>query len=60
MIRRREFLLGAGAAIAGAGTAPGLLRAEEYPARAMRALIGFPAGSGADILGRYFTPGSRK
>ena len=27
---------------------------QDYPNRAMRVLIGFPAGSGADILGRYF------
>src|SRR6478752_10816831 len=36
------------AAIAGAA------RAQDYPTRPMRVLIGFPAGSGADILGRYF------
>ena len=29
--------------------------AQDFPSRPMRVLIGFPAGSGADILGRYFT-----
>jgi tripartite-type tricarboxylate transporter receptor subunit TctC len=29
--------------------------AQDYPSRPMRVVIGFPAGSGADILGRYFT-----
>ena len=29
--------------------------AQDYPSRPIRVLIGFPAGSGADILGRYFT-----
>src|SRR5215475_6818372 len=33
----------------------GLARAQDYPIRPMHVLIGFPAGSGADILGRYFT-----
>lgn len=27
----------------------------DYPARPVQVVIGFPAGSGADILGRYFT-----
>jgi tripartite-type tricarboxylate transporter receptor subunit TctC len=29
--------------------------AQEFPNRPMRVLIGFPAGSGADVLGRHFT-----
>ncbi|MEQ1715973.1 MAG: tripartite tricarboxylate transporter substrate-binding protein, partial [Hyphomicrobium sp.] len=29
--------------------------AQDFPSRAMRVVIGFPAGSGADILGRNFT-----
>jgi tripartite-type tricarboxylate transporter receptor subunit TctC len=28
---------------------------QDYPNRALHVFIGFPAGSGADILGRYFT-----
>ena len=27
---------------------------QDYPNRALHVFIGFPAGSGADILGRYF------
>ncbi len=33
----------------------GAAAAQDYPIRPMRVVIGFPAGSGADILGRYFT-----
>ncbi len=29
--------------------------AQDFPTRSMKVLIGFPAGSGADILGRHFT-----
>jgi tripartite-type tricarboxylate transporter receptor subunit TctC len=53
MFNRREFMAaGAGTALA-AAAGPAL--ADDYPGRPMRALIGFPAGSGADILGRFFT-----
>jgi tripartite-type tricarboxylate transporter receptor subunit TctC len=44
-------LAGACALVAMAGAAC----AQDYPTRPMRVVIGFPAGSGADILGRYFT-----
>ena len=30
-------------------------QAQTYPNRPIHVVIGFPAGSGADILGRYFT-----
>jgi tripartite-type tricarboxylate transporter receptor subunit TctC len=33
----------------------GAVAAQDYPTRPIKVLIGFPAGSGADILGRYFT-----
>ena len=48
------FRLGllAGAAVALAW--PAVASAQEFPARTMQAVIGFPAGSGADILCRYF------
>jgi len=36
-----------------AGT--GRASAQDYPSRPIHVFIGFPAGSGADILGRYFT-----
>ena len=35
--------------------AAALASAQDFPSRPMRVLIGFPAGSGADILGRHFT-----
>jgi len=55
MFRRRDVLRGAGAAALGLGVLPRTGLAEEgYPNRAMHVVIGFPAGSGADILGRYF------
>jgi tripartite-type tricarboxylate transporter receptor subunit TctC len=44
-------LAGACALVAMAGAAC----AQDYPTRPMSVVIGFPAGSGADILGRYFT-----
>ena len=39
----------------GLSVVAGAACAQDYPTRPMRVLIGFPAGSGADILGRYFT-----
>lgn len=52
MFNRREFIAaGAGTALA---AAVGPAFAQAYPERALRVLIGFPAGSGADILGRFF------
>jgi tripartite-type tricarboxylate transporter receptor subunit TctC len=54
MIDRRFVLQGlGGGALAAAFGGPAV--AQEYPARPIRTLIGFPAGSGADILCRYFT-----
>lgn len=53
MFHRREFLkLSAGTTLA-AGVGPAFAQ-QNYPERPIRILIGFPAGSGADILGRYF------
>ena len=48
---RRKFLhlLGCTAA---ASTAPSLARAEVYPARHVRLIVGFPAGGVADVLAR--------
>ncbi len=53
---RRQVLggLGAGALSASLIGTPAFAQAD-WPARAMHIFIGFPAGSGADILGRYFT-----
>ena len=33
----------------------GVARAQDYPDRAIHAIVGFPPGSGADILARYFS-----
>jgi tripartite-type tricarboxylate transporter receptor subunit TctC len=35
---------------------PGLARAQEYPTRAPRLLIGFPPGSAADVAARVIAP----
>jgi len=54
---RRQFLGGAAAgalALGGAGSAA-FAQATDWPNGPLRIFIGFPAGSGADILGRYFT-----
>lgn len=53
---RRQVLggLGAGALSVSMTGVPAFAQAD-WPARAMHIFIGFPAGSGADILGRYFT-----
>jgi hypothetical protein len=54
MLHRRSFLKLSAAGAFGA-SATSVLAQQDYPNRAIRILIGFPAGSGADILGRYFT-----
>ena len=47
--------LAAALALAAAATATaGAAAAQGYPDRPVRVLVGFPAGSGADILSRYF------
>ncbi|MDH7794798.1 MULTISPECIES: tripartite tricarboxylate transporter substrate binding protein [unclassified Beijerinckia] len=53
---RRDVVKGLGAGALSL-TVPGgaFAQAENYPAQPMHIYIGFPAGSGADILGRYFT-----
>jgi tripartite-type tricarboxylate transporter receptor subunit TctC len=56
MTDRRGFLTGAAAgALWLVAPGGGALAQQDYPNRPIRALIGFPAGSGADILCRYFT-----
>src|SRR5690348_5697226 len=50
-LRRRRFLaLAAGAAAV--PLAPRLLRAQAYPSRPVTIVVGFPAGSGPDIVAR--------
>jgi tripartite-type tricarboxylate transporter receptor subunit TctC len=54
MLHRRKFLKMTALGAFGASTRTAFAQ-QDYPNRPIRALIGFPAGSGADILGRYFT-----
>ncbi len=54
IIDRRRFLSLVGAA-ALSPMASGLARAESYPTRPVRVLLGFPPGGGADLLTRSIT-----
>lgn len=49
---RSVFRAGAVLALSILGAAPGF--AQEYPTRDITAIVGFPAGSGADVYARYF------
>ena len=54
-IERRDFLrIAAGATAKGAAAiaAPGVARAESYPARPVRVSLGFAAGGSSDVIGR--------
>ena len=50
-IHRRHLMLGA-AALA---VMPGLARAQAWPARPVKVLVGFPAGQATDIIARTFS-----
>ena len=39
----------------GLSVSAGIAAAQDFPSRTIHVVIGFPAGSGADILGRFFT-----
>jgi len=53
-ITRKQLLQSAGAlALASLGGA-GAAHAQDYPSQDIRMIVGFPAGSGADIFVRYF------
>jgi tripartite-type tricarboxylate transporter receptor subunit TctC len=55
MVRRRRFLQMA----MSAGATPWILRAaraQDYPTRPLRWIIGFPPGGGADVVARIMTP----
>ncbi|HTH32804.1 MAG TPA: tripartite tricarboxylate transporter substrate binding protein [Xanthobacteraceae bacterium] len=54
-IARRLFLRLTGAAITAA--APGVARADIYPSRVVRLLVGFPPGGGADLAARIVVSG---
>src|SRR5882672_2345593 len=49
---RRRFLQGAAAA----AFAPRIARAQAYPSRPLRWIVGFPPGGGADIVTRIMAP----
>jgi tripartite-type tricarboxylate transporter receptor subunit TctC len=54
-LQRRRFL----GLVAGAAALPALTRfagAQTYPSRPLRIVIGFPAGSGVDVVGRLIGP----
>ena len=53
-ISRKEFLAGVGAVVL-TGTARGTVAwAEDYPNQDIHLICGFPPGSGADVLVRYY------
>jgi tripartite-type tricarboxylate transporter receptor subunit TctC len=52
MDRRRRSFVGLATGAACAATLPGRLLAADYPTRPVRLLVGFPAGSGPDLVAR--------
>src|SRR5258708_824390 len=53
-VTRKQFIHSAGAlALASLGGAR-MAHAQDYPSQDIRMIVGFPAGSGADIFVRYF------
>ncbi len=55
MQTRRDILTGAGALALGGLSTPAFAQATNWPSRPIHVSLGFAAGSGADILVRYFT-----
>lgn len=53
---RREFMVAAGAASAGL-LVPSLARAQAYPSKPVKVIVGFAAGGGTDVLGRLLAQG---
>ena len=51
----QSFRRGLAAATLALAVSAGIATAQEFPTRAIHVVIGFPAGSGADLLGRYYT-----
>jgi tripartite-type tricarboxylate transporter receptor subunit TctC len=51
---RRSLLTGAGAAVVAVASFPAGVHAQAYPAQDIHVICAFPAGSGADVLVRYF------
>jgi tripartite-type tricarboxylate transporter receptor subunit TctC len=56
-VSRRALMLGASAAAFSA--APFIARAQSYPAQDIHFVTGFPPGSGADVITRYFAEKTR-
>jgi tripartite-type tricarboxylate transporter receptor subunit TctC len=56
MINRRDFTLGATGLLTAAATGalPTMASAQAYPSQDIHVVTGFPPGSGADVLTRYF------
>lgn len=52
--------LALGAGLTALMAASGMASAQTYPDRPIKIIVGFPAGSGADILCRYFAEGMAK
>jgi tripartite-type tricarboxylate transporter receptor subunit TctC len=50
----RVWLIAAGLALAGALMLPSLLAAQDYPSRAVKIIVPFPAGGTADVMPRVF------
>jgi tripartite-type tricarboxylate transporter receptor subunit TctC len=52
ILSRREFVYVAAAATSALAFSPGAARAADYPTRPLHLIVGFPAGSGPDIIAR--------
>src|ERR1043166_1211160 len=51
-MRRRQFIAALGGAVASLPSWPPAARAQAYPGRAVRIIVGFPPGQAIDIVGR--------
>jgi tripartite-type tricarboxylate transporter receptor subunit TctC len=52
ILSRREFIYVAAAGASALAFSPGAARAADYPTRPLHLIVGFPAGSGPDIIAR--------
>jgi len=57
---KRQFLLATSATALVAAFGSGVAQAQQYPAQDIHIICAFPAGSGADVLVRYFAEELRK